>query len=175
MKKTMLYPVITVVLALLEIFFAVLLILSLLPPQNPLGLEMKEYVSVSPSLIGNGEYALQITGEIANKGEKSVNLDAFEITVAKENEQKTLTVDAKITMEPRTGYFISYDDIAPVGYDRVLSVRAITAQGDTDVANAPAGIFTLSSLLGALACIITAVFLIHFAKQCYYLKQEQAL
>ncbi len=173
MKKKLPYIIFTVVFALLELLILFFLVRSVIPPSNPLGLEMKEYIAVSPSSLGDGEYALQVTGEIANKGERAVELTALEVTVSNGREQKTLTIDANITLEPRTSYLLSSDHAAPAIYDRVISVHAVTAQGNTDVANAPTGILSASFLISLLLCILVALYLIRFAKQWYYLTQEE--
>ncbi len=173
MEKKLMYAVFTVLFALVTLLAAVFLVRSLIPASNPLDLEMKEYITVSPSPLGDGNYALQITGEISNQGERTVKLTALEVTVGNGREQKTLTVDLNITLEPRTSYSVTSDHASAALYDRVLSVKAITEQGDTEVANAPTGILTPAFLISLLACILAVLYLIRFAKQWYYLTQEE--
>lgn len=165
-------------LGILEIFFIVLLILSLLPKGATTDFAVDKQVSVSSSVLNKeeGTYISQFSGGFINRGSKQVKVEYLEITVGDGNRRERIRVEG-IALPARTRYTLPTNDWeSSYMYDRVHSVVAVIDGESFLLANSTAGAsFDPSVFLYLIPCAVIALFGVHFGKQRYYLWQEDQL
>lgn len=177
MKQRIGYNIGVIVLGALELFFAVMLILSLIPPVNSFGVEVRETLAVSSSVLDakKGRYVSQLSGSLINKGDKDLDLDAIRITVSNGAETKEILLeDVKLPSRLEQELFYEWEDTRM--YDRVPRVEVIAGEHEEQLSNSTAGmVLDLNVLLWLMLCVVGGIFLTHVIKQRYYLAQEASM
>ncbi len=171
MKKQIGYTAAAAASLLWMILFLVLTILSVIPGSNSLGVEVGDSFTVSPSKLEEGKYVMQISGSLINLSDDTVMLD--KVTFLVKSGKETHTVEYRdVTLGVRLPHEILIDFEAERAYDRIEAISYEVAGRSERIPDHTGGLFDLETLLCAFATLIATLALIHFAKQCYYLKQE---
>lgn len=174
MTKHILQNLWILLLSLLTLGLAFLLVLDMIPAKES-GLEVKERVDVSSSLIsaGGSTYISSVQGLLRNTTGDSVELEEISVVVSdSDGNKKTLTFPGK-TVNPHATLELSHAWESGVAYDRVLSVT-VTVDGEEDlIPNTPRTFFINASTIVYLALTaLSAFFLVWVCKVRYYMYQE---
>ncbi len=174
MKQRIVYNIGIVALGALELFFAVMLIFSLVPPANSFGIEVRETLTVSSSVLDadKGRYVSQLSGILITTGDTDLDLDAIRVTVSNGAETKEILLkDVKLPSRLEQELFYEWEDTRM--YDRVLYVEVNAGEKSELLSNSTAGmVFDLGVLLWLVLGVVDGIFLTHVIKQRYYLAQE---
>lgn len=174
MKQRIAHWVITVILGVAEIFFAFMLILSLLPPANAFSVELREPLEVSTSALDleKKQYVSQIRGVLICTGDQNLQLDAIRITVGNGKETKEILME-NVTLPSRLERELFYEWQGNEIYDRVLRVEGIVGERAELIANRTSGVnLDVGVVLWLSLAVVAGIFLAHFIKQHYYFAQE---
>jgi hypothetical protein len=174
MTKHLLQNLWILLLALLTLGLAFLLVLDMIPAGSS-GLEVKERVEVSSSLIsadGNAHVS-SVQGFLRNKTGESIAVEKITVVVADaDGNTKTLELDGAKVL-PHGELEISHVWESGLDFDRVSSVT-VTVNGEEDlIPNAVRTFFLSASTVVYLVLTgISACFLIWVCKVRYYMYQE---
>ncbi|MBQ9773629.1 MAG: hypothetical protein IJW30_03095 [Clostridia bacterium] len=166
--------------AILAILFAVLTVLSLLPPATTTGIEVKENIEVSSSASNDGRYLVQLRGRIINKNDVTRTVERLEIVIGNGKTESERTLVLKdIELDPRTEYDLSdntEDWSMEEAYDRVLSVTVTDDDVTEQIENQTVGLhLNLTTLLWGVLLVIDGIVLWKLCVQRYYLAEEDRL
>ena len=174
MKQRIAYWCATAALGIAEIFFAVMLVLSLLPQTNTFSIELREPVEVSSSALNleKKQYVSQIRGVLICTGDQNLQLDALRITVGNGKETKEIMLE-DLMLPSRLEQELFYEWQENAMYDRVLRVEGIVGERVELIANRASGVsLDAGTVLWLALAVVAGIFLTHFIKQHYYLAQE---
>ena len=177
MKQRIGYWIAAVVLGVAELFFAVMTVLSVLPPSNALSVEVRETVAVSSSALDaeKTQYVSQLSGVLIYTGDKNLSVDALRITVGNGAETKEIVLE-DVLLPSRLEREIFYEWTDTGIYDRVLKIEAEVGKRTEPISNRTAKLsFDAGVLLWLALAVVIGLFLVHVIKQHYYLAQEAAM
>lgn len=174
MTKHMLQNLWILLLSLLTLGLALLLVLDMIPARTS-GIEVKEQVKASSSLVsaGGGAHISSVQGFLRNTTNQTVEIERITVVVSDGNgASKTLELPGT-TVFPHAELEISHVWESAVAYDRVSSVT-VTVNGEADlIPNTPKTFILNSSTIVYLVLTgISAFFLVWVSKVRYYMYQE---
>jgi len=162
--------------ALLTLAFGVLTAIELIPA-NPFGVTVKEplNVSSSPLTADASLFVSVLTGKLVNPTDVSVIMDEVQVTVSDGKTEKTVSAGS-YTLPPRTSCEIRLDWQDTAAFDHVRQIK-VTVNGVADILpNAVSGIgINGTAILCAGLFVLSAFFLLYFAKIRYYMYQEDSV
>lgn len=161
-------------LALLTLGLALLLVLDMIPA-NTSGMEVREKVDVSSSLIDTDEntHISSVQGFLRNTTNATIEVEKVTVEVSnRDGVIKILELEGG-KVQPRTDLEVSCVWEGGVAYDRVTSVT-VTVNGEEDlIPNTPRTfILNASTIVYLVLTAISAFFLVWVCKVRYYMYQE---
>ena len=161
-------------LALLTLGFAFLLVLDFIPA-NPSGMEVREKIDVSSSVINTADHThiSSVQGFLRNATNETITVEKITVEVSnREGLKKIVEVEGGEVL-PRTDMEVAFVWEGGVAYDRVTSVK-VTVNGETDlIPNTPKTfILNASTIVYLILTAVSAFFLIWVCKVRYYMYQE---
>ena len=176
-KKHIGYHVAILACIVLEIFFLIMLILSILPPTQKERIEVPTPLGVSTSAIhqDGGEYVLQLSGSLIYRGEGNLRIDRLLVTLGDGEIQEIIEVDGFV-LHSKVEREVFFEWTGDTSFDRVHSVVAVQGEKRISLANTTSSIglnfnVILYAVLGAAVILIG----IYLGKQRYYLAQEDRM
>lgn len=164
-------------LGLLAVILILLSVLELFSAPTASALEVRQPIKASSSSLTPynstvQRYRTQISGEVINRGEETVQFDRIEAVISDGTREKTVVLSAAAQIPPRVSkeLFLEFED--EWEYDRVLAVRRITGETAELLSGAEAERSTGGLLLYGVLLVVDLLILIHVCKQRYYMWQE---
>ncbi len=175
MKKKIAYSAAAAFSALLALAFMILFVITLLPVGVD-GLRIEEPIRVSSSAIDaeGTRYLVQVRGSLINENDDPIKADAIVLRVRGENADKTVTLDGA-TLYTRLSHDLFYEWESDVPYDRVDAVHLTLDGKETRIENREESVIGADTVVTLAVALVAAFLFIGFAKQRYYLYQEEQM
>ena len=165
------------VLGLLAAILILLTVLELFSSPAATVLEIRQPITASSSSLTPynstvQRYRTQVSGEVINRGDETLQFDRIEAVISDGTREKTVVLAEAVQIPPRVSreLFLEFED--EWDYDRVLAVRQVTGETAELLSGDEAEKSTGGLLLYGALLVIDALVLIHVCKQRYYLWQE---
>ncbi len=161
----------------LAIFSLLLSVLAVLPPKDR-GVEIRDRITVSSSLINasDGGYLTEVSGSIKNTTGETLTLELLSVRVsAEESLSASVQMDKEsILLPPRTEVPISMIAESTADY-RYVGEVTVKLDGEEVFLRNPAGISLTAALLPIACTVLFAFLAVRAAKVRYYLWQEDRM